>query len=245
MRVPDPVGDHMKSLERSYTLVRLDGKAFHTYTRGLSRPFDATLTADMVATTEFLTREVSGCVLAYTQSDEISLLLCDFATSGTEPYLDGNVQKLTSVTASLATAKFNSLRPGKLAFFDSRVFCASRDDVVAYFGWRSADAVRNAVSMAARAHFSAKALHGVSSRDMLARLAEAGVAYDDYPLAFRFGTLGWPTQVRGDFPFVHKRTGETQIAKDVVRRVWSFEAVGALSPALLEPLIPPAPEQIG
>jgi tRNA(His) 5'-end guanylyltransferase len=240
----------MKSLERrtrqilprrSYTLLRLDGKAFHTYTRGLPRPFDAQLMADMVTTTEFLCKEVAGCVLAYTQSDEISLLLCDFAQAGTEAYLDGNVQKLTSVTASLATAQFNALRPGKLAFFDARIFTATRDEVIAYFGWRSADAVRNAVSMAARAHFSAKALHGASSRAMLAKLVEAGIVYDDYPKAFRYGTLGRPTQVRGDVTYTHKRTGEIQVAKDVLRRVWQFDAIGPLTPVALSDLVPQPP----
>jgi tRNA(His) 5'-end guanylyltransferase len=227
---------------RSYTLLRLDGKAFHTYTRGLPRPFDEQLLGDMVTTAAFLCKEVAGVVLAYTQSDEISLLLCDFGQTNTQPYLDGNVQKLTSVTASMATAQFNALRPGKLAFFDARVFSATRDEVITYFGWRSTDAVRNAVSMAARAQFSAKALHGVSTRKMLAMLAEAGIAFDDYPAAFRFGTLAWPKLVRGDVSYTHKRTQEVCVATDVERRVWELGPVGALTPAVLEDLVPRTPD---
>ena len=92
---------------RTYTIIRLDGKAFHTFTRGLDKPFDNDLTWLMDSTTQYLCQKVQGCQLGYTQSDEISLLLTDFATEQTEAWFDGNIQKIVSVAASMATMFFN------------------------------------------------------------------------------------------------------------------------------------------
>ena len=92
------------------TIIRLDGKAFHTYTKGLNKPFDDGLIADMQETTKFLCDNVQGCKLGYTQSDEITLVLTDYDNLQTNAWFDYNVQKMTSVSASIATAKFNQLR---------------------------------------------------------------------------------------------------------------------------------------
>lgn len=92
------------------TIIRLDGKAFHTYTKGLNKPFDDGLIADMQETTKFLCENVQGCKLGYTQSDEITLVLTDYDNLQTDAWFDYNVQKMTSVSASIATAKFNQLR---------------------------------------------------------------------------------------------------------------------------------------
>lgn len=131
----DALGERMKAYERAtrqvlpprtYTIVRVDGRAFHTYCRGLERPFDARFAADMDRVTEILCSEISGAVFGYVQSDEISLLLTDFGTQQTTPWFGGVVAKMVSLSASLATATFNTLRPyGELALFDSRVFTIS------------------------------------------------------------------------------------------------------------------------
>src|SRR5262249_45011362 len=120
----DALGDRMKSQyenraktflpRRTYTVIRIDGKAFHSYTRGLDRPYDQRLMDDMTATAGFLCQEIAGARLAYCQSDEISVILTDFDKVSTQAWFDGGAQKITSVSASLATAKFNELRPGKL-----------------------------------------------------------------------------------------------------------------------------------
>ena len=117
--IKDSLGDRMKNYEgrsqtylplRTYTMIRLDGKAFHTYTKGCKRPFDVELMSDMDNTAKYLCENIQGCKLAYVQSDEITLVLGDFTTIQTDAWFDGNVQKITSISASLATAKFNQLR---------------------------------------------------------------------------------------------------------------------------------------
>jgi tRNA(His) 5'-end guanylyltransferase len=154
---------------RTHSVIRIDGKTFHSYTRGLQRPFDQQLMDDMSATAKFLCEQIDGAALAYTQSDEISLLLTDFANAKTQAWFDGNVQKMVSVSASLATARFNQLRAGKLAFFDSRVFTIPDPvEVRNYCVWRQQDCTRNSISMAAQANFSHKQLHGKNSGEKLA-----------------------------------------------------------------------------
>lgn len=189
----DSLGDRMKgnyenrtriSLpRRTYTIIRLDGKSFHTYTKGLNKPFDEGFVNDMAETTKYLCENIQGCKFGYVQSDEISLLLTDFDTLATDAWFDGNIQKIASVSSSMATAKFNMLRLGetmklmekdeiylkpkgikefeKLATFDSRVFTIpSRTEVINYFVWRQQDAVRNSIQGLAQSKFSHKELEG-------------------------------------------------------------------------------------
>ena len=94
---------------RTNTIIRLDGKAFHTFTKGYERPFDDELIDMMNWTTQFLCENIQGCVLGYTQSDEITLVLQDYEKLTTDAWYDGQVQKIVSVSASMATAKFNQL----------------------------------------------------------------------------------------------------------------------------------------
>ncbi len=112
----DSLGDRMKEYEnisriyltkRSPVIIRIDGKAFHSFTRGFKRPFDMVLMAAMKQTAQYLCENISGCKMAYTQSDEISLLLTDYDSIGTQPWFDNNLQKLVSVSASMATLAFN------------------------------------------------------------------------------------------------------------------------------------------
>jgi tRNA(His) guanylyltransferase len=207
---------------RTWTVVRLDGKAFHSYTRGLERPFDQQLMDDLAATAEYLCREVAGCRFAYAQSDEISLVLADTTTPTTQAWFDGNQQKIVSVSASMATAKFNELRPGKLALFDSRAFTIpDRVEVENYLIWRQADAVRNSVSMAAQAKFSHRALHGKSGAQMQEMLwAEHGVNWNDYPGRFKRGTMVWPRTTFEPVTYVDRRTGLECTTPAVERRTW-------------------------
>jgi len=95
---------------RTHTIIRLDGKAFHSYVKGLDKPFDEGLIEDMQLTTAYLCENIQGCKFGYTQSDEISLLLTDFDKLETSAWFDGNIQKITSISASMAAAKFNQLR---------------------------------------------------------------------------------------------------------------------------------------
>lgn len=232
----DPLGDRMKAQyehrarqylpRRTYTIIRLDGKTFHTYTRGLDRPYDKQLMDDLAEVAVFLCREISGTRLAYAQSDEISLVLTDFERPSTQAWFDGNAQKMTSISASLATAKLNDLRPGRLAFFDSRVFAIPDPvEVENYLIWRQQDATRNSVSMAAQAHFSHRELHSKSSGEMQEMLwSTHGVNWNDYDPRFKRGTVVTPRRELGSVEYVDKRTGETLRAENVERRVWTVEA---------------------
>ena len=174
---------------RTNVIIRLDGKAFHTYTKGLDKPFDYKLMDDMMETTKFLCENIQGCKIGYTQSDEISLLLTDYDNIKTSSWYDGQVQKITSVSASLATAKFNQLRPEKLAFFDSRVFVIpDKEEVVNYFIWRQQDATRNSLSMASQSVYSDKQLFKKNSSDKQEMLMEKGINWNDYPVSAKRGS---------------------------------------------------------
>lgn len=241
MSTVDELGDRLKEQyefatrtflpAKTHTIIRLDGNAFHTYTRGLARPFDPQLHNDLVSSAAFLCAKVSGARLAYVQSDEVSLLLTDFTNPGTQPWFGGNVQKMTSVSASMFTAKFNELRNlglgdvgEKLAFFDSRVFTIDDpDDVIEYFNWRALDARRNSVSALARTHFSHRELQGKSITIMKEMLYAIGVDWTTQSLASRFGTVIYRDQRTEDVTFT--RDGREYVARDVTRHVW--EAVPA------------------
>lgn len=177
---------------RTYAIIRADVKAWHTYTRGLVKPFDADLITDLDASIVSTLPHIQGAVFAYTQSDEISILLTDFESIQTSAWFDNNIQKMTSVTASILTAEFNrcrfrtstsknksplwdmeSIPP---AYFDARVFTIpDRVEVMNYFLWRQLDCVRNSVSAVAQANFSHKELQGKSTTEMHEMLHVKGV----------------------------------------------------------------------
>jgi tRNA(His) 5'-end guanylyltransferase len=191
-KTKDPLGTRMKEFyenrtrnflpRRTYTIIRIDGKAFHTYTKGLERPFDWQLVTDMDETAKFLCQNIQGAKCAFVQSDEISIVLTDFDKLTTDAWYDGNIQKITSISASLATAKFNELRPGKLAFFDSRCFTIpSEAEVLNYLIWRQQDTVRNSISSVAQFFFSSKELHGKKTNEMQEMLFQNyNVNWNDY-----------------------------------------------------------------
>ena len=112
----DSLGDRMKSYEgisriyltkRMPVIIRIDGKAFHSFTKGFRRPFDEILIKAMQETAKYLCKNIMGCKIAYTQSDEISLLLEDYERVETQPWFENNLQKIVSVSASMATMAFN------------------------------------------------------------------------------------------------------------------------------------------
>jgi tRNA(His) guanylyltransferase len=175
---------------RTYTLIRIDGKAFHTYTKGLDVPFDEKLISDMDETACYLCKNIQGAEFAFVQSDEISILLTDFSTITTAAWFDGNIQKIVSISASLATAKFNELRPNKIALFDSRVFTIpSNVEVENYFIWRQQDTVRNSISSVAQSLYSHKELNNKNVSDMQEMCFKKGVNWNDFPVKQKRGRL--------------------------------------------------------
>ncbi len=104
-------------LKRTPVVVRLDGRAFHTFCRGLDKPFDLDFVDLMQKTMQFLCKNIQGCVLGYTQSDEITLVLCDWQNLDTCAWFDNEVQKIVSISASMATLAFNKELDNKMIEF--------------------------------------------------------------------------------------------------------------------------------
>ncbi|WP_051966505.1 tRNA(His) guanylyltransferase Thg1 family protein [Kitasatospora mediocidica] len=229
------LGDRMKQHEaayrsmlprRTFSILRVDGRSFHAYLRGAECPFDAQFAADMDAVAEALCAEITGAVMAYTQSDEISVLYTDFGSVNTQPWFGGIAAKQISIAAALATAELNARRPGKRALFDARVFTvADPVEVANYFLWRQRDAVRNSISMAAQARFSHRQLHGVNTGRMQDMLwSEHGINWNDYPDGFKRGRVTVRQVGERQVEYVDKRSGQTVQATAV--RTW-WETAGA------------------
>jgi tRNA(His) 5'-end guanylyltransferase len=221
----DELGDRMKSHyenrtrillpRRTYTVIRIDGKAFHTYTKGLNRPFDDGLIEDMDETACYLCQNIQGAKLGFVQSDEISILLTDFDKITTDAWFDGNIQKIVSVAASMATSKFNQLRQlrfikdrwkngmgvtdityrwlelleeFRLAEFDARTFTIpSKTEVYNYMVWRQQDTVRNSISSVAQSLYSSKELHGKNMSEQQDMIHEKGQNWNDYAPKYKRG----------------------------------------------------------
>lgn len=185
MSTADSLGDRMKGYERisqnelmrrTPVIIRIDGRAFHTFTRRFKKgdsPYNDQLHRCMMFTAEALTKQVQGCQLAYTQSDEISLLCSDWETLLTQSWFGYNVQKITSVSASIAASAFNFYlhhvlnhdQVNKLtdfATFDSRAHNLPTEEVTNYFIWRQQDAIRNSIQAFGQHYFSHNQLQGVS-----------------------------------------------------------------------------------
>lgn len=151
---------HSILLPRSYAVLRVDGKAFHTFTRNMKRPFDEKLIEAMVSAGERVAKEMMGFKLGYHQSDEFTFVLTDTDTFESQMWFDGEVQKLCSVTASMFGAYFNKAMGGTEAVFDCRAFNVPAEDVPNVFIWRQRDWERNSLQMLARTVFTQKELHG-------------------------------------------------------------------------------------
>lgn len=109
----------IKLMRRCPVLIRIDGKAFHTFTRGFERPFDEILIKTMQETTKYLCENIQGCVFGYTQSDEITLVLVDYKKLTSSAWFDYEVQKMCSMAASKATMAFNKFLLVTLKSLDS------------------------------------------------------------------------------------------------------------------------------
>jgi len=210
----DDIGNRMKDFyesrtrmflpRRTYTIIRVDGKAFHTYTRGLNIPFDKKFMDNMDKTSCYMCENIQGAQFAFVQSDEISILLTDFKKLGTSAWFDGNVQKMVSVSSSMATSNFNqlmtrlfdekgsfqTLHSMQLAEFDSRVFTIpSSVEVENYFIWRQMDTIRNSISSVAQSLYSSKQLYGKNTTEMQDMCIEKNVNWNDFPVKEKRGRL--------------------------------------------------------
>ncbi len=184
----DSLGDRIKTnyegpachylTRRLPVIVRLDGRAFHTFTANMVKPFDQHLIDAMIVAAYHVFGEMQGCKLAYIQSDEASFVMTDFDTLETEPWFGYRQSKVESVSASLMTAAFaRAMRLAgvrELATFDARAFNIPEDEVANYFVWRAKDWARNSLSMYAQANFSHADLQGKKCKDMHNMLHDLG-----------------------------------------------------------------------
>lgn len=208
---------------RTYTILRLDGRAFHTYTKKMRRPYDNTLMFAMDFAAFSLLSVAQGAKFAYNQSDESSLLLTDFEKPSTQSWFDGNVQKITSVAASVFTAAFNHAMFGiadGVATFDARVFTIpDYVEVENYFIWRQKDAERNSVQMLAQSYASSGQLHGKNIAKQHDLIHMHGDNWNDHPSRFKRGGVIAPGLGRFDETPVF--TKDRGFLTDLIPQIWA------------------------
>ena len=196
-------------VRRMPVIIRIDGKAFHTLTRGFKKPFDDVLMHCMDVTMKSLVKQIQGCVFGYTQSDEISLLLIDYKTLESEAWFDYRIDKLCSIVASMATLYFNKELAKEIittqysgvyedafdkgALFDARAYNVPREDVNNYFIWRQSDCKRNALQSIAQYYFSDRELQGKKAADMI-KMLQGHVDWEKVDKRKRFG-WGYPQDI--------------------------------------------------
>ncbi len=184
------IGDRMKEnyenryrfklSRRTPVIMRLDGKAFHSLTKSCEKPFDEDFSDCMEGAVFALVKDIQGAKCAYQQSDEISILLTDFDSLATEAWLDYNIQKMTSISAGLASVVFtywwHAIKgcSGR-GIFDSRVFNIPESEVCNYFVWRQKDWLRNSIQMLGRAHFSHSEMNNKTNDDVHEMLHAKGI----------------------------------------------------------------------
>ena len=201
----DGLGDRCKEFEAAEAgrramrglplLARLDGRAFHTFTRDLKRPYDHGMSVAMIETTRYLVREMTAAV-GYTQSDEITLAWFESSQSTADYGFDGRFQKLASVLAGMASTRFYQLvlehLPDKASatpHFDCRVWqVPTLADAADVFVWREDDATKNSITMAAGAYYSDAELEGKNSSVKQEMLWQKGVNWNDFPAFFKRGS---------------------------------------------------------
>ena len=254
MPINDNLGSRMKEnyenisktklMRRCPVIIRIDGRAFHTFTKGFNRPFDDILSQSMKETTKYLCENIQGAVLGYTQSDEISILLTDYATLETDAWFDYEVQKLCSISASMATMAFNKAfahevaaqskriyteyltdkdsnyidslenAMNKGAMFDARCFNIPKEEVANYFYWRQLDAMRNSIQMVGQANFSHRELQFKSTKQIIS-LLESHCGINWHSLPI------W--QQRGSACIKHKVSVDYPDGTYVLRNKWKID----------------------
>ena len=237
MSINDELGLRMKTyyeqipktklMRRTPVAIRIDGKAFHTFTRGFEKPFDKVLGNTMIKTMEYLCENIQGSVLGFTQSDEITLILQDYKTLTTDAWFDYEVQKMCSIAASMATMAFNKffikeveewfsnqkpfttetirlydlyhLKSETGAMFDARCFNIPKEEVCNLIYWRQLDATRNSIQMVGQANFSHNELQNKSCNMIQDMLMEqCCINWNDYETRWKRG-VAWTKNTGIDY----------------------------------------------
>lgn len=236
----DSLGDRMKGYEniwktklprRMPMIIRVDGKAFHTYTKNCVKPFDINLASLMDNTAKHLCENIQGAQIAYVQSDEITILVHDYQSLNSEAWFDKELQKMCSISAALASTYFTFYSgtlfadatkgelpwsKNKIALFDSRCFIVPEHDVVNNFVWRQQDAVRNSIQMLARSLYSHNECNNKNQSDLQEMIHQKGLNWNDVPTGFKRGRCVYKK------PF-YVVSDERMHEEDVVRNKWIID----------------------
>lgn len=239
-------------LRRMPVAIRIDGKAFHTFTRGFQKPFDPILMDTMQRTMKYLCENIQGCVFGYTQSDEITLILIDYQKLTSDAWFDYEVQKMTSVSASMATMIFNKYfseniirynsihdplieenkyliekyvnAAEKGAMFDARCFNIPKEEVTNLIYWRQLDATRNSIQMVGQAHFSDDKLKDKTCNDIQDMLmVECGINWNNFTIPCKRGTACIKVEEKETIKEPNVYFGEQIGERIIVRRKWKID----------------------
>lgn len=244
----DPIGDRMKAYENCYriylpkrqpVIIRCDMRAGHTFTKGFKKPYDELFAECMWETAKKMCENIGGAKFSFVQSDEITLILTDYENINTEPWFGNNLQKIVSISASMATYYFNdefrrlvhkeafngsqsSVTEAhqksitqKLCVFDSRAFIVPREEIFNVLYWRQLDCKRNSIQLLGQAHFSHNQLQGKNSNQIQEMLwQEKGINWAHEPEWFKNGVAIYkkPTEVM----FLNEHENEDM----VIRNKW-------------------------
>jgi len=221
----DSLGDRIKRYERvsdhmltpsSPLFIRVDGRAFHTWCRGLDKPFDTRLIRTFINTTMDVVKDMPGFKLAYCQSDEVTFMLTDTDRVESQGWFDYRLNKVVSIAASAFTAYFNREVPNQFginiqrnpAMFDARAFTVPYEDAPNVFVWRQKDWHRNSLSMLAQSYYSHSELQGKKKPDLHEMLHAKGDNWADLEPMLKNGSF-----LHADGSLTHKQLVWTELAE--------------------------------
>lgn len=239
-------------LRRMPVAIRLDGKAFHTFTRGFQKPFDPVLMDTMQRTMKYLCENIQGCIFGYTQSDEITLILTDYQKLTSEAWFNYEVQKMVSVSASMATVAFNKYFSENIikynlthdplieenkrfvekyvnaaergAMFDARCFNIPKEEVTNLIYWRQLDAMRNSIQMVGQTHFSHAKLKDKTCNDIQDMLmVQYGINWNNFTIPCKRGTTCIKIEEKETIKEPKVCFGEQIDEKIIIRRKWKID----------------------
>jgi len=180
MKLADRIKKYEKTfcyyaLKRMPLIIRVDGRTFHTFTKGLNKPFDNSLMDAMILAAKYVAKDIQGFKVAYIQSDEVTFCLTDYDTLETDGWFDYELPKVISISAAMMSVAFNKYYiSAKMPVFDSRAFTVPKEEVCNVLVWRAKDWERNNLQMYSRSFFSHKQLHLKKRDDMHNMLHEIG-----------------------------------------------------------------------
>lgn len=217
----------IKLSKDKYIMIMLDGRAFSTLIKKrFKTPFDDDFIFMMNETAKYLCENISGCKFAYVQSDEISLIVSCFENKKSEPFFDYRINKILSLTASMATAKFNRLWTQSILDFpcsdsDKNIIfnklplvtfdCKAWEidnyyDVVDWLIYRQNDCVRNSINQTAYSVFSHKELEGLKTQERLVKLLGKGIHWGDFDDGVKYGRFIYKVKIVTEIPQLNETT---------------------------------------